>query len=75
MSDFAATPNVPPFRDSAQIRAREIILNAVAQAHGLPGYVTREPETNHCLGCGVDADLVGVDGITGLCDECAGVGT
>lgn len=53
--------------DGAQMRAREIVMAGVARAYGAPRQLQ---ETNYCLGCGVDADEVGVDGQTGLCDDC-----
>lgn len=54
--------------DAAQLRARAFVMAGVARAYGAPRQLQ---ETNHCLGCGVDADDVGVDGQTGLCDACA----
>jgi hypothetical protein len=58
------TPTQPALLDSAQIRAREIILNGVLQAYGLPGHLRT------CAGCGE----MNRDCMCGVCAGCGGDG-
>lgn len=56
--------------DVVDRHVRALVYTAVARAYGTPGFVNCEPVSNVCDGCGADADVVGVDGVTGLCAEC-----
>ncbi|HEX5370039.1 MAG TPA: hypothetical protein VFY10_11540 [Dehalococcoidia bacterium] len=61
--------------DSATKKVTAIILGTVAETYGLPGHLrpgrNGDPLVTHCADCGVNADQVGVDPCTELCDTCA----
>ncbi len=66
---LASRPSIDP----TDRRVRELVGGATARVYGIPASIGHELVT-HCAGCGVNADDVGVDPHTELCDKCIGVG-
>lgn len=60
--------------DSVDRKVVSLVCADVGRAYGLPGHLrpgrNGDPLVTHCAGCGADADDVGVDPHTELCDEC-----